>query len=206
MTDQDKTATTPSEGSLDSATIRRKDLISLGSTFKQALSPLSKVLEHIKQTSLQYSDVLMHLRFGRRLQLFATLLQIVVLAVMVHSAYLLWQGAKKQDLHLKEQIKIRDRTDKALDQLGKLVETTKETQRTVETEASKPSVQLVQELDPEKAKKAPMKLVIETESEAPAAPQPKAAPTTHKKPTSKKKAAPKRRSLEIPIPADSLDF
>ncbi len=192
----DDASETPSKPDLGAAqSIRRKDLIDLGNDFTQALKPIATLVEHMKEGN-QYTQ---ELRVAVRRQTYAIWGVIVLVVAVLVFLYTVATQVKQNSQDTEDLQK--DLTG-ALEELRDITAVAQETNESVVAAEKRafmqPTVQLVPELDPEKAKKAPMKLLIETPRELPS-----------NKPASasrrpRGKSASKSATVEIPISAEAF--
>jgi hypothetical protein len=136
---------------IDSQVIRRKDLVELGDDFKRALSPITVVISHLERTN---KDV----RLTRLLVLLVAALAAVVLVVLFLVV--------RQVAGVVQQVEgLHSRGVVAVEELEKLTvavtQAKASTERVEEASKSQSTLQLVAETDPVRARKAPVKLVIQ---------------------------------------------
>jgi hypothetical protein len=185
--------------------IRRQDLVELGDKFTAALLPVATLVQ-FQQESIHTME---RLHAGMEYQARATRMQTMFLwAVMVTAVVVLclvYNVANKVEEQSLRMGSIQSQLNSTVDKVQLLSRTTKETNDSVsaaeERARTQPTVQLLPELDPEKAKRAPMKLRIETPSEESSPKAPSAPPAGSAGPSTD---AHKGATLEIPISTGTL--
>ena len=137
-----------------SQAIRRQDLIELGEDFKKAIGPIGLVIQHLERTNKAVAAT-------RRAAMVVMALVCVVLVLLFLVSREVKDAVRQiESLHERGVLAVGE-----LETLTSEVKKTRDAAERVEDKADKrSSVQLVPETDPEKAKTAPMKIVIETPS------------------------------------------
>lgn len=180
MTDEQKTEETQGEAISDRKTpigcpfaqpessqiIRREDLVNLGNAFKSSLSPVGGLVDHVKQQNdnsvLLLEGMKSQARHADRLQRWVLYLTLVIsVGILIHlgSLYRLTQVSKQVDSTAKK----LESVSTAVVSVKKSAEATQagvEEVSQAQSEASR--VELIPELDPMKAKEAPLRVRVVT--------------------------------------------
>lgn len=180
--------------------IRRQDLVDLGNDFTQALKPISTLVEHMKDGNERVDA----LRGAVRRQTYAIWGVIVLVVVVLARMYSL---SVRQEANSLNTAALQKDLAGALVELKAITKVAAKTSESVEAAEERalthPTVHLVPETDPEKAKTAPMKILIETPREMPReALATKGSSSSHK--SAKRKPSMKSATVEIPIPAEAF--
>jgi methyl-accepting chemotaxis protein len=167
---------------LDSQVIRRQDLIDLGDAFKEALAPLSTVVEHMKVQNARLELVTWWIGAVGFISLLSLVLHLWAISRIESTAVVLNEAAEQL-------IDMRKQLDGTSAELDKVKKTAQATDAKVERAAqSAPKLELVAQPDPARARKAPVVLRVV----APAASGQSASPLQGL-----------TRAIEIPLPAES---
>lgn len=148
----------------ESQVIRRRDVVDLGATFTQALSPLGDLVVEMKSQNVNTKLTSTHVR---RLVIWMTILSAgwVYTSYMDHkNAEVTKNTADQQSSMVSDNKKLQTDLTQTNKELRELVALAREIDKTVddieEDQDTKPQLELVAETDPVKAKKAPMKLRV----------------------------------------------
>lgn len=170
-----------------SQVIRRQDLIELSANFVRALTPLGTVIEQLAHAHQAVKDVRRVVLLCVILVLLSFLLAVVLLFRMEASM------ADMETLHRKNEALARSVAQATVE----IRKTKSVAERTEKRAAEQTTVQLVPETDPAKARRSPVKLVIEAApKDAPERAVSEQAGTTHGTPASRDEGA----KYEIPLP------
>ena len=194
--------------------IRRKDLTDLGESFIQALAPVGALVASQQEAV----KVMQRLNIAAECQADSTRRQTYAIWGSIFLAFVvlgtLYQVADKLNQQSHRMDEIHQNMADNVKLLKELAVAAQDTNKSVtaaeERAATQPTVQLVPELDPEKAKRAPMKLRIENPTPdvvTPEAPKPLVTPAPPKIAAPAPSAVlkgPKGATVEIPIPAESF--
>ena len=191
--------------------IRRQDLVNLGETFKTSLSPVGKIITHMKRQNERSADLSDHMILQvKRMYLLQFWIYFVLGVCILTIGFHVYNYVHIQRLTVQV-----GRTVNKLDGVAKAVISVKESAEAVQADvaevssvqAASPRVELVPETDPKKAKSAPIRVrVFAPTKEAKALRKqvepllPASAEDAH----SAQAEAPDTFSAEIPIPAEGL--
>lgn len=186
----------------DSQVIRRQDLVELADDFKEALKPVGTVIEHVKESNFRYTRTNSRLKHVTWWLAAVVVLLVLTLGAVLYALYTLGVTAKRVDETATRQGNMEQQFQTTATELGKVRTTTEDTQQKMakakEREDSKPTVELVPEEDPVKARKSPLKVRV-TAPKGSAVPTPTAVHVLPRRPAQKKP-----KSVEIPISAEAL--
>lgn len=187
-----------------SQVIRRKDLTQLGGTFKESLSPLTSILEHMKGLNARWSASNKQLKRVTWFQLGITVMTLTCLVVLLIALRFSWEALELVQEHtntLGNLEKQFDAQTKKLKELETVAHTTeKKVEQVQEEQDTKPTLELVPETDPVKARRAPVKLRVKAPVRP--SPEPKASMPKENPEVSSKQAPP--TMAEIPLSAESF--
>jgi hypothetical protein len=187
-----------------SQVIRRKDLLTLGSTFKDALLPMKSILEHMKGLNARWSAGNKQMRRLALFQLGVTLLSLSCLVILLIALKYAWASLTLMEQHTDKLGNLEKEFNAQTKQLSELENVAHNTEQKVqevkEDQDTKPTLELVPETDPVKARRAPVKLRVTAPAKP--APLPKASMPVNEPEVSSKKAPP--TMAEIPLSAESF--
>ena len=174
--------------------VRRADLASLGNDFKKALSPITLVVELLKDSNIE----MMALSEAQRRQTRATWGTLALMVIMLLGLGVLMLFVHRNSVNTNNIQRSVATNIKILEGLASTAQSTNASVNAAEARAlTQPTMHLLPELDPVKAEKAPLKIVIE----APAEPPPKGervGVTEVVPPRVTKSSAPKPRAVTAP--------
>jgi cell division protein FtsB len=143
---------------------RRQDLLDLGGTFRESLSPLREILDHMRGLNVRYAASNRQLRAVTRFQVVISLLSIVSLSFLVVIIISLWHALDVLQSHTTALHALEEEVVSQAKNLTQIRDTAKKTEARVaevrEEQDQKPTLELIPETDPVKARRAPVKLRV----------------------------------------------
>ena len=147
-----------------SQVLRRQDLSDLAGTFREGFKPLREILAERKGLNVRYAASNRHLRSVTRFQIGISILSAASLGVLVIALGYAWAALELMEQHTEKLYELETQFREQTRKLNDLQDTANHTEQEVaavkKEQESKPQLELVPETDPEKAKKAPVKLRV----------------------------------------------
>lgn len=148
----------------DSQVLRRQDLADLGGTFKDALRPLKEILDHMRGLNARYAASNRQLRRVTRFQVAISLVSASILLVLVVTVGYMWRALDMLESHTTTLGQLEEDVKAQTSELTKVKQTTQQTEERVakaeEKQDSAPTLELIPETDPVKARRAPVRLRV----------------------------------------------
>lgn len=188
--------------------IRRQDLLDLGESFKEALSPIADLVKHVQEQNVTSNELLLSMakhdegikRVNRWLLLLA-FGALVAISIHIVSVLNLYRMVLRMETTAEELNKLARKVDD-----GNKV--TKNVKSAVEEQTKGPCVAVVAEDDPEEAKEAPLKVRITSgEEQVAGRPSPLIRAESlsgDEEGLSQLPGTLPKTTIEIPIPSDSV--